>query len=88
MWSIMSNIFNLIENFIDIINNKCSLIMGVKYYNFSMNDVHTICPANNVSLPAKVVQLTAFFLKKKLIFVWLLCQPSAGRLGSQLMKCV
>ena len=33
----MSNIFNLIENFIDIINNKWCLIMDAKYYNSSMN---------------------------------------------------
>ena len=39
MQSVILNIFNLIENFIDIINNKCSLIMGAKYYSSSMNDV-------------------------------------------------
>ena len=78
MWSIILKLFNLIENFIDIINNKCHLIMGAKYYNSSMNDVCTIYPANIVSHPAKVIWLTAFFLEKKLILVWLLCWPSAG----------
>ena len=77
MQFIMSNIFDLIENFIDIINNKCCLIMGAKYYNSSMNDGCTICLANIVSHPAKVVQPTTFLLEKKLIFVWLLCQRSA-----------
>ena len=72
MQSVMSNIFNLIENFIDIINNKCCLIMGAKYYNFSMNDACIIYLADIVGCPAKVVWLTAFFSKKKMIFVWLL----------------
>ena len=88
MWSIMSNIFNLIENFIDIINNKCCLVMGAKYYNSSMNDADTIYPADIVSHPAKVIWLTAFFSKKKTIFIWLLCWPLAGQLGCQLMKCI
>ena len=34
-----------------------------------MNNVHTVCPADFVGLPAKVVWLTAFFLKKKAIFI-------------------
>ena len=76
MQSVMSNIFNLIDNFIDIIK-KC-LIMGAKYYNSSMNDAHTIYPADIVGHPTKVVWPTAFFLEKKLIFIWLLCWPSAG----------
>ena len=78
MWSIILNIFNLIENFIDIINKKCCLIMGAKYYNSSMNDAHTICPAHIVGHPTNVVWLTAFFLEKKSIFVQLLCRPLAG----------
>ena len=77
MQFIMSNIFNFVENFLDIINNKHCLIMCAKYYNSSMNDVHTICPADNVSLPTKVIQPTAFFLKKKMIFVQLLCHQPA-----------
>ena len=78
MQSVMSNIFNLIENFINIINNKCCLIMGAKYYNSSMNNVCTIYLVNIVSHPAKVIWPTAFFSKKKTIFIWLLCQPLAG----------
>ena len=84
----MSNIFNLIENFVDIIYNKCCLIIGSKYYNSNMNDVHTIYPTNIVGCPAKVVQLTAFFSEKKVIFVWLLCWSLAGRLRHQLIKCI
>ena len=84
----MLNNFNLIENFLDIINNKCCLITCAKYYSSRMNNAHTIYPANIVSLPAKVICLTTFYLKKKMIFIWLLCQPSAGQLRSQLMKCV
>ena len=60
MRSIMSNIFNLIENFINIINNKCCLMMSAKYHNSSMNDACTIYLADNVSLPAKVIQHTTF----------------------------
>ena len=78
MQSIMSNIFILIENFLGIINNKHCLVMCAKYYNSSMNDACTICPADIVGLPAKVVWLTALFLKKKMIFVLLLCWTSAG----------
>ena len=88
MQSIMLNIFNLIENFLDITNNKHCLITCAKYYSSSLNDAHTIYLADIVSPPAKVVWLTAFFLKKKMTFVWLLCQLSASQLGSQLMKCI
>ena len=85
----MSNIFNLIENFIDIVNNKCCLIMGAKYYNSSMNDVCTIYLADIVGHPTKVVWPTTFFSKKKMIFVQLLCQPLAGQLTMlKLMKCI
>ena len=78
MQSIMLNIFNLIENFLDIINNKHCLITCAKYYSSSVDDAHTIYPANIVDPPAKVVQPTTFFLKKKMIFVWLLCWPLAS----------
>ena len=88
MQSVMLNIFNLIGNFIDIINNKCCLIMGAKYYNSSMNNACTIYPADIVGCPTKVIWPTALFSKKKMIFVWLLCWPSAGQLGCQLMKCI
>ena len=53
-----------------------------------MNDVLTASLADFVSLPAKVIWLTAFFFKKKVIFVWLLCWPFASQPGSQLMKCL
>ena len=77
MQSVMPKIFNLIENF-DIIKNKCCLIMGAKYYKSSMNDALTICLADSVGLPAKVIQLTTFFLKKKMLFIQLLCWPLAS----------
>ena len=54
MQSIMLNIFNLIENFLDIISNKHYLITRAKYYSSNMNNVHTVYLANIVSLPAKV----------------------------------
>ena len=61
----MSNNFNLLENFIDIINNKYGLIIGAKYHSSNMNDACTMSPYNIVSCPAKVVQLTTFFLNSK-----------------------
>ena len=84
----MKNILNLFEKFLYIINDRHSEVMCAKYGRSRMNDVHTVCPANFVGLPAKVIQLTTFFLKKKAIFVWLLCWPLAGQPGSQLMNCV
>ena len=45
------------------------MAVGAKYDSSIMNDVHTNYLANIVSLPAKVVQLTTFFSKKKMIFV-------------------
>ena len=87
MWSITSNIFNLIKNFIDIINNKYCMVIGAKYDSSIMNDAHTRCPVDIVGLPAKIVWPIAFFLKKKAIFVWLLGRPLAGQLRGQLMKC-
>ena len=51
--------------------------MCAKYHSSNVNDAHTICLADSVSLPARVVQLTAFFLKKKMIFTRLLEQPLA-----------
>ena len=87
MQSIILNIFQLIKSFIDIINNKYYMVVGAKYDSSIMNDACTNYTANIVGLPAKVIWLTGFFLKKKAIFVWLLCWPSAGQHGSQLMKC-
>ena len=56
--------------------------MCTKYDRSRMNDALTVCLANFVSLPAKVIWPTVFFLKKKAIFVWLLCWPSASQPGS------
>ena len=62
--------------------------MYAKYDRSRMNDACTVCLANFVRLLGKVVWPTAFFLKKKMIFVQLLCQPLASQLGSQLMNRV
>ena len=88
MQSVMSNIFNLLENFVDIIDNKYVLIIGVKYHSSNMNDAHTVSLTDIVSCPAKVIWLTTFFLNSKHLFIWLLCWPSASQLGHQLMKCI
>ena len=68
MWSIMSNILNLIEKFLYIINNRYSEIICAKYDSSIMNGVCTVCLADYVSLTAKVVWPTVFFSKKKVIF--------------------
>ena len=47
--------------------------MCAKYDRSRMNNACTVCLADFVGLPTKVVWLTAFFLKKKAIFVQLLC---------------
>ena len=65
MQSVMLNNFNLIENFLDNINNKHYLITCAKYYSSNMNDACTVYLADIVGLPAKVIWLTMFFLKKK-----------------------
>ena len=77
----------LVKKLLYIINNGYSEIICAKYDGSIMNDAHTNYPADIVSLPAKVIWLTAFFLKKKAIFVWLLCWPLASQHGSHLMKC-
>ena len=41
--------------------------MCAKYGRSRMNDACTVCQADFVGLPAKVVQLTTFFSKKKAI---------------------
>ena len=84
MQSITSNIFKLIKNFIDIIDNKYCMVVGAKYDSSIMNDAHTNYLADIVSLPAKVTWPTMFFLKKKVIFIQLLCWPLASRHGSKL----
>ena len=73
MWSIMSNTFNLLENFVDIIDNKYGLIIGSKYHSSNMYDACTLSPTNIVGCPTKVIWLTAFFLNSKHLFIWLLC---------------
>ena len=55
-----------------------SEVLIAKYGGSRMNDACTISLANFVDFPAKVVWPTAFFLKKKSIFVRLSCQPSAS----------
>ena len=74
----MKNILNLFEKFLYIISDRHSEVMCAKYGRSRMNDVHTVSLANFVSLPAKVIWPTTFFLKKKVIFVWLLCWLLAG----------
>ena len=71
--SITLNILILIKKLPYIINKGYSEIICAKYGGSRMNDAHTICLANFVGLPAKVIWLTAFFLKKKVIFVQFLC---------------
>ena len=46
-----------------------SEVLIAKYGGSRMNDACTISPADFVGLPAKVVQPTTFFLKKKSVFV-------------------
>ena len=62
--------------------------MCAKYGRSRMNDACTMCLADFVGLPAKVIWLTTFSSKKKVIFVWLLCWPLASQPGSQLVNCV
>ena len=81
----MKNILNLFEEFLYIINDRYSEVMCAKYGRSRMNGACTVCPVDFVSLPAKVVWPTAFFLKKKSIFVRLLCWPLAIQPGSQHM---
>ena len=61
----MSNIFNLIENFVDILNNKYSLVTGAKYYNSNMNDAYTKSLYDIVGHPTKVIWPTVFFSQKE-----------------------
>ena len=77
--------FNLIEKNFHIINDMYSEVLIAKYGGSRMNDVCTISPADFVGLPAKVKWPTAFFLKKKVILVQLLCWPLASQPGSQHM---
>ena len=47
--------------------------MCAKYGRSRMNDAHTISPTDSVGCPAKVVQSTALYLKKKMIFCNYFC---------------
>ena len=69
MQSIMSNIFNLLENFVDIINNKYGLIIGAKYHSSNMNDAYAMSLYDIVGHPTKVLWPTTFFLNSKHLFV-------------------
>ena len=73
MWSIMSNIINLLEYFVDIIDNKYGLIIGAKYHSSDMNDVCTMSLTDIIGHPTNVVWPTRFFLNSKHLFVQLLC---------------
>ena len=77
MWSIMSNIFSLLENFVD----KYGLVIGSKYHSSNMNDAYTMSPYDIVSCHAKIVWLTTFFSNSKHVFVQLFCWLSAGQPG-------
>ena len=74
----MRNILKLFKEFLYIINDRHSEVMCAKYGRSRINDVCTVCPANFVGLPAKVVWPIAFFLHSESIFVQLLCRPSAS----------
>ena len=63
------NILNLIKKFLYIINDRYSEVMYAKYCRSRMNNACTVCLADFVGLPAKVIWPTAFFLNSELIFV-------------------
>ena len=65
----MSNIFNLLENFVDIMNNEYGLIIGAKYHSSIMNDAYTMSLYDIVGHPTKVLQPTTFFSNSKHLFV-------------------
>ena len=58
-----------------------SEVLNAKYGRSRMNDACTVCPADFVCLPAKVIWLTTFFLKKKVIFVQLCVSCWPANLG-------
>ena len=76
----MKNILNLFKEFLYIINDRHSEVMCAKYGRSRMNDACTVCPADFVGLPAKVVWLTAFLFKKEsnfcMAFVLAIGQPT------------
>ena len=73
MQSVMSNIFNLIENFVDNINKEYCLIIGAKYYNSNMNNAHTILPTDIVGCPTKVIWPTMHSFQKRKQFLYGFC---------------
>ena len=81
MQFIMSNISILIEKFLYIINGRYIEIISAKYDSSMMNNALTVCLANFVSLPAKVIWLTAFFLEKKAILYSFCVGHQPGDLG-------
>ena len=54
MQHIISNLFNLLENFADIINHKHILIISAKYHSSNMNDVHTMSLADMLATLQKL----------------------------------
>ena len=65
----MLNIFNLIENFLDIINDKHYLITCAKYYSSNVNNAGTIYPAEIVGLLQKSYSWPYSFWKRKQFFM-------------------
>ena len=59
------NILSLFKEFLYIINDRHNKVMCAKYGRSRMNDACTVCPADFVGLPAKVVWPTTFFSKRK-----------------------
>ena len=57
----MKNILNLFQELLYIIYDRHNEVMCAKYGRSRMNDVHTICLADSVGLPAKIVWSTTFF---------------------------
>ena len=53
MQYVISNICNLLEIFVDIINNKHYLIIGAKYHRSNMNDACTMSPAGMLAARQK-----------------------------------
>ena len=73
MWSVTQNILILIEKFLHIINDTYSEVLIAKYGGSRMNNACTVCLADFAGLPAKVIWLTTYFLKKKLQFLYGFC---------------
>ena len=63
------NILDPFKELLYIIYDRHSEDMCAKYGRSRMNNARTIGPADPVGRPAKVVRLTTFFSKKKVIFV-------------------